>query len=179
MHKMHLGPRSLTFGTLALAFLLFATLSCNSNSSTLPQNIHADQILVIKSQHSMTLLANGKVLKTYKVALGKGIGKAKQSEGDHETPEGFYTIDSRNAHSRFHRALHISYPNNDDRKRAESEGVPPGSQIMIHGIQNGLGWLGSLQHEIDWTDGCIAVTDVEIDEIWNLVPVGTPIEIRP
>ncbi|HEY6374691.1 MAG TPA: L,D-transpeptidase family protein [Edaphobacter sp.] len=103
---------------------------------------------------------------------------AKRREGDHETPEGFYIIDSRNAHSRFHRALHISYPNNNDSRRAEVEGVPPGGQIMIRGIQNNLGWLGPLQHEIDWTDGCIAVTDAEIDEIWNLVPIGTPIEIR-
>ena len=127
----------------------------------------------------MTLLANGKVLKTYEVALGRGAGNAKQREGDHETPEGHYVIDSRNAHSRFHRALHISYPNTDDRKRAQAADVAPGGQIMIHGIQNGLGWIGSLQHEVDWTDGCIAVTDAEIDEIWNLVPIGIPIEIRP
>jgi murein L,D-transpeptidase YafK len=170
-------PRSLIFGVLALPLLLFATFG--SHPSTLPRDTHADQILVVKSQHSMTLLAKGKVLKTYKVALGKGNGKAKQREGDHETPEGHYIIDSRNAYSRFHRALHISYPNIDDRKRAQAAGVSPGGQIMIHGIQNGLGWIGSLQHEIDWTDGCIAVTDAEIDEISNLVPIGTPIEIKP
>ena len=176
---MHLRPHSLTFGALALSFPLFATFGCNSNSPALQENIHADQILVVKSQHSMTLLANGKVLKTYKVALGRGDGKAKQREGDHETPEGHYIIDNRNAHSHFHRALHISYPNIDDRKRAQAAGVSSGGQIMIHGIQNGLGWIGSLQHEIDWTDGCIAVTDAEIEEVWNLVPLGTPIEIRP
>ncbi len=122
-------------------------------------------------------MANGKALKTYRVALGRGTGKAKQREGDHETPEGLYTIDSRNARSHFHRSLHISYPNNEDRNRAQAAGVAPGGQIMIHGIQNGLGWLGPLQRTIDWTDGCIAVTDSEIDEIWNLVPNGTPIEI--
>jgi murein L,D-transpeptidase YafK len=176
---MPLGPRSLTYGALAHILLLFVTFGCNSNSSAFSQDGHADQILVVKSQHSMTLLANGKVLKTYKVALGRGTGKAKQREGDHETPEGHYIIDSRNAHSHFHRALHISYPNIDDRKRAQAAGVSPGGQIMIHGIQNGLGWIGSLQHEIDWTDGCIAVTDAEIEEVWNLVPIGTRIEIRP
>jgi murein L,D-transpeptidase YafK len=172
------GPRSLTYGALAHAFLLFATFGCNSKPS-LPQDVHADQILVVKSQHSMTLLANGRVLKTYKVALGRGSGKAKQREGDHETPEGHYIIDSKNAHSHFHRALHVSYPNIGDTKRAKATGVSPGGQIMIHGIQNGLGWIGSLQHEVDWTDGCIAVTDSEIEEVWDLVPLGTPIEIRP
>ena len=126
----------------------------------------------------MTLLANGNVLKIYKVALGKGSGNAKQREGDHETPEGSYIIDSRNTHSRFHRALHISYPNAEDLKRAQAEGVAPGGQIMIHGIQKGLGWLGSLQQKIDWTDGCVAVTDSEIDEVWRLVPIGTTVEIR-
>lgn len=114
----------------------------------------------------------------YSVSLGKGSGKAKQREGDRETPEGFYIIDSKNSHSRFHRALHISYPNVKDRQSAEGVGVAPGGQIMVHGIQNGLGWIGSLQQRIDWTDGCIAVTDPEIEEIWNLVPLGTPVEIR-
>src|SRR5579871_3562569 len=102
---MLLGPRSLT-AALAPGLLLFATFGCNSHPSALPQDIHADQILVVKSQHSMTLLANGKILKTYKVALGRGAGKAKLREGDHATPEGHYIIDSRNARSHFHRALH-------------------------------------------------------------------------
>jgi murein L,D-transpeptidase YafK len=126
----------------------------------------------------MSLLSNGNVIKSYKVALGKGSGGAKQREGDHETPEGMYVIDSRNAHSRFHRALHISYPNADDRKRVKALGLDPGGQIMIHGIQNGLGWIGSSHQRIDWTDGCIAVTDAEMDEIWKLVPNGTNVEIR-
>jgi murein L,D-transpeptidase YafK len=138
----------------------------------------ADRILILKSQHTMSLLSNGKVIKTYKVALGKGPGGAKQREGDHETPEGIYVIDSRNAHSRFHRALDVSYPNADDRKRAKALGIDPGGQIMIHGIQNGLGWIGRLHQRIDWTDGCIAVTDSEMDEVWKMVPNGTTVEIR-
>jgi murein L,D-transpeptidase YafK len=126
----------------------------------------------------MVLLANGNVIRTYKVALGRGSGNAKEREGDHETPEGVYIIDRKNTRSRFHRALHVSYPNADDRKRAEVAGVSPGGQIMIHGIQNGLGWLGRLHRSLDWTDGCIAVTDDEIEEIWDEVPLGIPIEIR-
>lgn len=165
-----------TTGLILLALPL--SLGCATKSPLSQPSLHADQILIIKSQHNMTLLANGKVIGTYKVALGRGRGGPKQREGDHETPEGLYIIDSKNAHSRFHRALHISYPNIDDRKRAQLAGVKPGGEIMIHGIQNGLGWIGSLHQVIDWTDGCIAVTDPQIDEVWNLVPVGTPVEIR-
>jgi murein L,D-transpeptidase YafK len=154
------------------------TTGCNSAQKKIQSNEHADQILVVKSAHTLSLLANGKVLKTYRIALGKGSGAPKQHEGDHETPEGFYTIDSRNSHSRFHRALHISYPNADDRSHALAEGTNPGGQIMIHGIQNGLGWIGPLHRGVDWTDGCIAVTDSEMDEIWNMVSVGTTIDIR-
>jgi murein L,D-transpeptidase YafK len=169
--------RFLLPNNLILFPLLFA-LSCASRSAVPAADLRADHILILKSKHTMTLLANNGALRTYKVALGKGSGGSKQRECDHETPEGFYIIDSKNAQSRFHRALHISYPNADDRKRAQTANVNPGGLIMIHGIQNGLGWLGSLQHTIDWTDGRIAVTDSEIDEVWKLVPIGTPVEIR-
>lgn len=161
-----------------LLFALPFSLGCATRLPVSQSNVRADHILIIKSQHNMTLLANGKVIQTYKVALGRGRGGPKQREGDHETPEGLYIIDSKNAHSRFHRALHISFPNVDDRKRAQLAGVKPGSEIMIHGIQNGLGWIGTLHQTIDWTDGCVAVTDSQIDEVWNLVPIGTPVEIR-
>lgn len=168
----------LTLRALPLSFVLFSAIGCASQTVRLGNEIHADRILVVKSEHTMTLFSNGKPIQTYKIALGRGHGNAKQREGDHETPEGLYIIDSKNMHSRFHRALHISYPNTDDNNRAKATGVKPGGQIMIHGIQNGLGWLGSLEHEIDWTDGCIAVTDSEIEEISERVSVGTPIEIR-
>jgi murein L,D-transpeptidase YafK len=100
-------------------------------------------------------------------------------ERDARTPEGRYLIDSRNVASAYHKALHISYPNADDRKRAAKLGVSPGGAVMIHGLPNGKGWLGGAHRLYDWTLGCIAVTDQEIDEIWNLVPTGTPVEIRP
>jgi murein L,D-transpeptidase YafK len=119
------------------------------------------------------------VVKSYSVALARGGLEPKQPQGDHKTPEGLYVIDSRNQTSRFHRALHVSCPNETDKERARKLGVDPGGAIMIHGLQNGLGWLGASQRLVDWTDGCIAVTDEQIEEIWRLVPNGTPIEIRP
>jgi murein L,D-transpeptidase YafK len=126
----------------------------------------------------MTLYAKGRALRTYKIALGRGSGAAKQREGDHNTPEGSYIIDAKNEHSHFHRALHVSYPNADDRRRAQGLSENPGGDIMIHGIKNGFGWLGKLQSRVDWTDGCIAVTDDEIDEVWKMVPVGTIVRIQ-
>ncbi|MGA2649488.1 MAG: L,D-transpeptidase family protein [Terracidiphilus sp.] len=139
----------------------------------------ADSVLILKKDHVLELLAGGKVIKTYKVALGRGGLAPKQQEGDGRTPEGHYVIDSRNVESHYHRALHISYPNADDRQRAARLGVSPGGAIMIHGLPNGMGMLGASHRLYDWTLGCVAVADEEIDEIWDLVPVGTPVEIRP
>jgi len=138
-----------------------------------------DSILILKHDHLLELIANGKVIRAYKVALGSGGLARKERQGDGRTPEGHYVIDSRNAHSAYHKALHVSYPNADDRKRAVALGVSPGGDIMIHGLPNGRGFIGPAHRAVDWTLGCIAVTDAEIDEIWNLVPVGTPVEIRP
>jgi murein L,D-transpeptidase YafK len=152
-------------------------MGCSSKS--VPVKDVADKIVVVKSTHTMTLYYKGSALRTYHVALGRGPGHAKQQQGDHETPEGLYTIDAKNSHSRFHLALHVSYPNSDDKRRAQKLGVALGGEIMIHGIQNGLGWVGSLQSYADWTDGCIGLTDLEIEEVWKIVPVGTPIELRP
>ena len=139
----------------------------------------ADSILILKKDHTMQLLAGGKVIRTYKVALGRGGLAAKEREGDGRTPEGHYVIDSKNAASHYHKALHVSYPNAEDQKRAAKMHVSPGGAIMIHGLPNGMAWVGAGHRMYDWTLGCIAVTDDEIDEIWNLVPVGTPVEIRP
>jgi len=140
---------------------------------------HADSVLILKKDHLLELLAGGKVFRTYKVALGSGGLARKEKEGDGRTPEGHYLVDSRNAASHYHKALHISYPNAEDRKHAGRLGVSPGGAVMIHGLPNGKGYIGGGHRLYDWTLGCIAVTDVEIDEIWNLVPVGTPVEIRP
>jgi murein L,D-transpeptidase YafK len=139
----------------------------------------ADSILILKKDHVLELLRDGKVIRTYKVALGSGGLARKEREGDGRTPEGRYIIDSRNAASHYHKALHVSYPNDEDRKRAAKLGVAPGGAIMIHGLPNGMGAIGAAHRLRDWTLGCIAVTDEEIDEIWEMVPVGTPVEIRP
>jgi murein L,D-transpeptidase YafK len=125
------------------------------------------------------LISKGKVLKTYKIALGGNPNGPKERQGDNKTPEGTYVIDSRNKDSRYHLSLHISYPNERDKKRAKELGVSPGGDIMIHGIKNGFSWVGDFHAEADWTKGCIAVTDEEIDEIDKLAPNGTIIEIRP
>jgi murein L,D-transpeptidase YafK len=139
----------------------------------------ADKIVILKSAHSMTLLSGSKVLKTYKVALGSVPVGPKRVEGDHKTPEGDYVIDAKNSHSQFHLSLHISYPSAADQERARSLGARPGGAIMIHGLARPFAYLGLLHRQTDWTDGCVAVTNAEIEEIWKLVPVGTRVEIRP
>lgn len=135
--------------------------------------------MILKKDHLLELFAKGKMIRTYKVALGQGGLAPKKKEGDARTPEGHYIIDSRNAASAYHKSLHISYPDAEDRKRAAKLGVSPGGAVMIHGLPNGKGWVGAGHRLYDWTLGCIAVTDDEIEEIWKLVPVGTPVEIRP
>jgi len=139
----------------------------------------ADKILIEKKERRLTLISKGKVLKTYKIALGGNPDGPKERQGDNKTPEGTYIIDARNRDSRFHLSLHISYPNERDKKRARELGVSPGGDIMIHGIKNGFSWVGDMHSEVDWTKGCIAVTDEEIEEIERLVPNGTIVEIRP
>ncbi|MGA3129574.1 MAG: L,D-transpeptidase family protein [Terracidiphilus sp.] len=145
----------------------------------MPPPQKADSILILKKDHVLELLRGGRVIRTYKVALGSGGLALKEREGDGRTPEGHYIIDSRNAASHYHKALHVSYPNDEDRKHAAKLGVAPGGAIMIHGLPNGMGAIGAAHRLYDWTLGCIAVTDQEIDEIWDMVPTGTPVEIRP
>jgi tetratricopeptide (TPR) repeat protein len=139
----------------------------------------ADKVLIEKAERRMTLLSKGEVIKSYKIALGGDPVGPKVRQGDNKTPEGTYIIDSRNRNSGYHLSLHISYPNEKDKMRAKKLGVSPGGHIMIHGIKNGLAWVGTFHAGVDWTKGCIAVTDEEIEEIDRLVPDGTIVEIRP
>jgi murein L,D-transpeptidase YafK len=145
----------------------------------LPPGARADRVLVLKAERRLILLKDGAELKSYRIALGANPVGHKTRQGDSRTPEGLYTIDYRNPRSAYHRSLHISYPNAADRATARAAGVSPGGDIMIHGIRNGMDWLGDQHRQVDWTDGCIAVTDTEIEEIWGAVADGTPIEIRP
>jgi murein L,D-transpeptidase YafK len=155
-------------------------LACaNYESHPLPADARADRIVVEKSARKLTLFRGETPLKSYSVALGRAPEGTKQREGDHRTPEGHYIIDAHKRDSAFHLALHISYPSPADSASAAQRGMKPGGDIMIHGIQNGLGWLGAFHRLIDWTSGCIAVTDKEIEEIYRALPDGTPIEIRP
>ena len=143
------------------------------------RNGPADRIVIEKKARRLLLTARGKVIKTYRIALGGDPIGPKEREGDTRTPEGTYVIDSRNRDSRYHRSLHISYPNERDRKRAQELGVPPGGDIMIHGLKKGFSRIGDAHAEVDWTQGCIAVTDEEIEEIDMMAPNGTIVEIRP
>lgn len=145
----------------------------------LPEHARADRILVEKEKHTLTLYAKGVPLKTYKVALGKNPKGDKQYEGDARTPEGIYTIDGRRENSQFHRALHISYPSAADTAQARANGKKPGGAIMIHGLTAYYAVIGAYHRVRDWTQGCVAVTNVEIEEIWRAVPNGTTIEIKP
>lgn len=141
--------------------------------------MRADRVVVEKGLRRLTLLRDHRVLESYRVALGPSPVGAKQCEGDGRTPEGLYSIDSRNRDSAYHRALHVSYPERRDVENARHVGCRPGGAIMIHGLKNGFGAIGAAHASVDWTAGCIAVTNEEIEEIWRLVPNGTPLEIRP
>jgi murein L,D-transpeptidase YafK len=139
----------------------------------------ADMVLVDKSESKLYLIKNGKVVSEYSVAFGANPKGHKQQEGDERTPEGKYILDFKKKDSAFYRSIHISYPNERDKKRAKETGDNPGGSIMIHGQKNGLGWLSWITQHFNWTDGCIAVSNSEMNEIWEAVNVGTPIEIKP
>jgi len=139
----------------------------------------ADRVLVFKKERTLQLLSHGQVIHSYKIALGGDPVGPKTMQGDHKTPEGIYVLDSRNAHSEFYKSLHISYPNARDRATARQKGVSPGGDVFVHGLPNGYAWVGASHRLKDWTDGCIAVTDEEMNQIWLAVADGTPIEIRP
>ena len=139
-----------------------------------PAEVEADEIVVRKAKREMTLLRAGRVLKTYRIALGRTPVGAKERQGDGKTPEGDYTISGRNPRSAFHLSLRVSYPSAADRERARRQGVDPGGDIMIHGLPNAQ---PTAANSSDWTEGCIAVTNEEIEELWRLVPNGTRIRI--
>jgi murein L,D-transpeptidase YafK len=167
----------------AIPMILVAVLAAGAvywslPETPLPSGTTAERLQIDKGARRLVIFADGRAVKSYRISLGRVPEGAKEREGDGRTPEGVYIVDYRKADSDYHRALHISYPDPYDRKRARDLGVSPGGAIMIHGLPNGLGWIGRFHRFSDWTQGCIAVTDKEIEELWRAVPPGTPVEIR-
>ncbi|TJV03247.1 MAG: hypothetical protein E5Y02_21415 [Mesorhizobium sp.] len=136
-----------------------------------------DLVRVHKAERRLELIGDGKVVRNYGIALGGDPVGHKHQEGDQRTPEGRYILDWRNPNSIAYKSIHVSYPDADDLAAAKARNVDAGGMIMIHGQPNGFGWWGWLLQLVDWTDGCIAVTDSDMDEIWAVVADGTPIEI--
>lgn len=147
--------------------------------SKLPRDKKIDFILVYKSNRQLLAYSNGQLLKTYKISLGKNPVGDKEFEGDNKTPEGIYFINAKNPNSGYHKNLGISYPDSQDMENAEGFGKPAGGDLKIHGLKNGLGFIGKFQRWYDWTAGCIALTDDEMDELYDSVEIGIKIEIRP
>lgn len=141
--------------------------------------VEVDRVVVYKQQRKLVLLSGGKEVRSYNVALGGQPVGPKIRQGDHRTPEGAYVLDGRNPNSHFYRAFHISYPSSTDVAAAKKLGVSPGGDIMLHGLPKEYAWVGKAHTLHDWTDGCIAVSNEEMDELWSLVRVGTPIDIKP
>ena len=139
-----------------------------------------DRVVIEKSKRTMTLLKQDREVTEPTRSPWAGIPSAPRSRrGTNKTPEGLYYVDYKVDNSAYHRALHLNYPNQDDIERARSLGVTPGNSIMIHGMKPDKFWMGDVQYLFDWTNGCIALTNREIEEVWVLVPSWTPVEIRP
>ncbi|WP_010299027.1 L,D-transpeptidase family protein [Candidatus Odyssella thessalonicensis] len=158
-------------------FNLFSCCGCDDSQYLKADSV--DRIVVEKSKRSMHLCCGAKAVKTYKIALGRNPVGHKQKQGDCRTPEGQYKISGKNPKSRYYKALRISYPNPQDLICAKKNCVNPGGDIMIHGLGDGFAWLGKTHLLRDWTQGCIAVTNEEMDEIFKSTQVGATIEIRP
>lgn len=156
---------------LALPFLSYA----NSAQSSMPS---IDKILVVKSERKLHLMRGDTVVKSYRVSLGKKPGP-KQYEGDQRTPEGVYSINWRKHSDNFNLAMHISYPNIHDLKRSAETGLPPGNMIMLHGTPDDEEYPEWFFNTLDWTEGCIALTNSDMEEVWKSVQDGTLIEIQP
>lgn len=165
--------RALVAGILALALATLGAAELTDASSTI------DLVKVDKSDRLLSLFSRGKVVAKFHVALGRNPIGHKQREGDRRTPEGRYVLDFRKRDSAFFRAIHISYPNRTDVRNARRLGVSAGGAIMIHGQPNGLESLAAVTQRSDWTDGCIALTNEDMQKVWDLVPMPTPIEIVP
>jgi len=161
-----------------IAFVIYDRYRPTPSASPLaPLTEQIDHILIEKSARQLTVFRHGKALRTYEIALGFAPDGDKVQQGDGKTPEGTFTINRRNPQSSYHLSLGIDYPQAQHRARAITAGVDPGGDIFIHGQPNGMGNLATLAY--DWTAGCIAISDTEIEELWRVVQTGTRVEIRP
>lgn len=169
-----------------IAFLALLLIGCTSTASAsqLPSGEAAgptsiDELVVYKHAHTLIAYHGSVLVRKFRVALGRGGLAPKSREGDRRVPEGQYVIAGRNPNSAYHLALRISYPTPEQVEAAAARGVKPGGDIMIHGLPNGFAWVGKRHTARDWTEGCVAVTDREIEWLWRNVPDGTPILIMP
>lgn len=145
----------------------------------LPSSERADLVRIEKAARRLSLYRQDRLLRQFPVALGFNAAGPKVREGDGRTPEGRYRLDYRNPRSGYHLSMHVSYPDSQDSLRAREGGCDPGGAIMIHGLRNGLGWMGRIHRIRDWTRGCVALTNPEMDDLWLRVPDGTVVEIYP
>lgn len=172
-HSNAIRPNLLVmrFSVALLLFLAVVSVAASEPS--------ADLVRVWKSERKLEVISGGKVTHEFKVALGGSPKGHKTKEGDRKTPEGKYALDYKKPDSAFYKAIHISYPNANDISQARTHNVLPGGQVMIHGQKNGLGWLSFITQHFDWTSGCIALTNSDMDILWPLVREGTTVEILP
>jgi murein L,D-transpeptidase YafK len=166
---------------LLVALLWSYAIDLSAAAQAAPQTAHeqADSVLVVKSERKLYLLRAGRVLRAFDVALGLVPKGPKQHEGDFRTPEGRYMLETRNVDSNYILSIQVSYPNEVDRDRARAAGMDPGGQIMIHGLPNEPRYDSKHYQGTDWTDGCIAVSNSDMIDIWLMTRESTPIEIRP
>ena len=163
----------------ALCLLTSAILLAGPGLSWPAQPQVADAVLVIKSERRLYLLKDGDPFAEFRVTFGTDPVGHKQRKGDNRTPEGKYVLDWKHEHSDYYKAIHVSYPNAQDQAEATRRGEDPGGSIMIHGQKNGYEWLSPISKFFNWTDGCIALTNTDMEKVWLKVQPGTPIEIMP
>ncbi len=173
MIRRHLGLSTLLLclGSLATGLVI---------AQTEAVGLVVDQVVVNKTERTLRLLSGDTVVRQYDISLGDEPTGHKTREGDEKTPEGDYLLDYRNPNSRYHKSIHISYPNSADKRQAQEGGYSPGGDIFIHGLPNGMGQMATAFTGRDWTDGCIAINNNDhMDDVWELVKNGTPIRIVP
>ena len=162
--------------TLYVFILFIILLLCSAEAQS---NKKADLVVVVKSEYRLYLIRDGKLFESFPVVFGSNPKGHKQQQGDGRTPEGDYVLDYKNANSAYYKSIHVSYPNEQDREDARKRGVSPGGDIMIHGQPNRWGKFSPVTQLFNWTDGCIALNNSDMDAVWNAVDPGTPIQIRP